>query len=108
MFDVASFDQRSHHAVRVDATDRRDLAPTYRLLVCDDRQRLKCGTAEPSVAPLQDILFDHADQVRMGLIAVPASDRRYDKTPRNLFVLGAQSVDDVRCFGFGHADQIRQ
>ena len=49
LLDQAAVEQRSHDAVDVDASDRRDPAAGHRLPVGDDRQRLEGGLCQPGV-----------------------------------------------------------
>ena len=60
LLDQPAGEQGAHHAVDVDAADRRDPGARDRLLVGDDRQGLQRRLGEPRLLPLEDEPLDDA------------------------------------------------
>ena len=58
LLDQPAGEQGAHHAVDVDAADRRDPGPGDRLLVGDHGQRLQRGLGEPGLLAVEDEPLD--------------------------------------------------
>ena len=73
-------DQGAHHAVDVDAADRRDPGPADRLPVGDDGERLERRRGEPGLLAVEDEALDHARRTRR---ASRTASRRRPRAARN-------------------------
>ena len=74
LVDVAALLERAHHAVDVDAADRRHLGPRDRLLVGDDGERLERGRRQAGGLALEHETLDVGGQVGVALEPVAAGD----------------------------------
>ena len=74
LLDQAAGEQRAHHAVDVDAADRRDPGPRDRLLVGDHGQRLQRRLGEPRLLAVEDEPLDDRGELLAGVVAPAAGD----------------------------------
>ena len=93
-------EQRAHHPVDVDASDRRHPCSRYGLFVGDDRERLERGLGQPRLLSLEHETLDDRCVVVAGVVA-PASCHVAQLEAAPLFVVLrrelAQRGDDLLC-----------
>ena len=74
LLDQPAGQQRAHHAVDVDAADRRHPGARHRLLVGDHRQRLERGLGEPRLLALEHERLDDRGELLARVEAPAAGD----------------------------------